>query len=296
MTSRTAADVTPSIPDHVTLPPGRLIPLADRGSAFVRHTKGPSDAPTVVLLHGWGATADLNWFRSYGALIEKYSVVAMDHRGHGRGIRADTRFTLRDCADDVVALLDTLGIDRAIVVGYSMGGTIAQVLWRQHPDRMRGIVLCATAATFRSTARERAMFAAIMPTTAIGKLTPARLRNSAALKIMLSKDDRELRLWAQAEIAKHDWMRVLEAGREIGNFDSSGWISGVDVPAAQVMTIHDEIVSLLRQQQLADLIPQASLHLVPGGHSVCIEGPEAFVPALVRAIDSVAVKPLSGTI
>ena len=104
---------------------------------------------------------------------------------------------------------------------------------------------------------------------------------------MLTKDDREIRQWARAEITGHDWMRVLEAGRAIGNFDSRQWISGVDVPCAQVMTIDDDIVSLTRQEALAEALPQASLHLVPGGHAACVEDPGAFVPALVRAVSAV---------
>src|SRR4249919_2728736 len=93
------------------LPPGRSVELPDRGTTFVREVAGPAGAPTVVLLHGWTATADLNWFPSFGPLAEHVRVVALDHRGHGRGIRSN-RFRLADCADDAVALADVLGIDR----------------------------------------------------------------------------------------------------------------------------------------------------------------------------------------
>ena len=105
MTTSTDARPPKTAPDHVTLPPGRIIDIADRGRAFARHVPAPAGRPTVILLHGWGATADLNWFRSYGALSEGHGVVALDHRGHGRGIRNDERFRLHDCADDVAALI-----------------------------------------------------------------------------------------------------------------------------------------------------------------------------------------------
>jgi len=55
----------------------------------------------------------------------------MDHRGHGRGIRSAKPFRLADCADDVAALADRLGIETFIPVGYSMGGTVAQLMWRR---------------------------------------------------------------------------------------------------------------------------------------------------------------------
>ena len=58
-----------------------------------------------MLLHGLGATSGLNWFRCFDALAERFRVIAMDQRGHGRGLSADPRFRLEDCADDVVAAI-----------------------------------------------------------------------------------------------------------------------------------------------------------------------------------------------
>ena len=91
----------------------------------------------VLLLHGWTANADLNYFTCYRPLGEHFRVVAIDHRGHGRGIRKRKAFRLEDCADDAAALCDLLGIDRVIPIGYSMGGTIAQLMWRRHPQLVR---------------------------------------------------------------------------------------------------------------------------------------------------------------
>ena len=72
-------------------------------------------------------------------------MLAIDHRGHGRGLRSPAPFRLVDCADDAAALLRTLGAGPVIAVGYSMGGPIASLLARSHPDRSSGLVLCATA-------------------------------------------------------------------------------------------------------------------------------------------------------
>ena len=87
-----------------------------------------------MLLHGWIASGGLNWFNAFGPLSQRYSVIAPDMRGHGRGIRVRRRFRLADCADDVAALLEHLDTGPAIVVGYSMGGPVAQLLWRRHPE------------------------------------------------------------------------------------------------------------------------------------------------------------------
>ena len=88
----------------------------------------------VVLLHGWGGTAAGNWATAMPALARDFRVVAPDLRGH------DTA-----SVDDVVAMVDELGIDRFIAVGYSLGSAVAAQLGRRHPDRVDGLVLCAAA-------------------------------------------------------------------------------------------------------------------------------------------------------
>ena len=85
------------------LPTGVVRALPGRGEIFYRHhvRQGTTD-PTVLLLHGWTASADTQFFTAYEALAERYSFLAVDHRGHGRGMRAP--FTLEDAADDAAML------------------------------------------------------------------------------------------------------------------------------------------------------------------------------------------------
>ncbi len=103
------AQAEPPLPPP--LPPGRLVAVPKRGETLVRELAGPADpgAPTILLLHGWTLCADLNWYAFYAALARHGRVLAMDVRGHGRGIRSEQRFTLEDAADDAVALLAHLG-------------------------------------------------------------------------------------------------------------------------------------------------------------------------------------------
>lgn len=270
------------------LPPGREIRLPGRGSTFIRELDGPSpDAPTLLLLHGWTASADLNWFLSYFPLARRYRIVAIDHRGHGGGIRSRKLFRLSDCANDAAALAESLGIDRYIPVGYSMGGPIAQLMWKQHPERVIGLVLCATAATFASTREEKLGFMGLSGLAALARLAPAQARQWLTAQLFLQRKVGTWEPWAIEQVARHEWRTVLEAGRAIGNFSSSEWIGGVDVPTSVLVTMRDHVIPLRRQIRLYESIPGAEVFRVDGDHDACIAQARTFVPTLLRAIDSV---------
>jgi pimeloyl-ACP methyl ester carboxylesterase len=276
------------------LPPGRVVSLPGRGRTFIRELPGPSpdNGPTVVLLHGLAATADVNWFTAYEALGRRFRVVAMDHRGHGRGIRTWRPFRLEDCADDVAALADVLGLDRIIPVGYSMGGPIAQLAWRRHRDRVSGLVLCATARGFASRdPRTRLLVSGLLPLSAAARLTPAGLRNRMAETFISTRTQgRPLAEWAAAEFRRGDAATILQAASAVTRFRSSAWIGEVDVPTAVVVTARDQLVAPARQLRLAEAIPGSSIHMVEGDHAACVTAARRFVPALVQACTEVATR------
>src|SRR3954471_21658153 len=138
---------------QVEIPEGYELELPGRGTTYVTDVPGPDGAPTILLLHAVGCTGMLTWFPAIEALSKRYRVVVFDQRWHGRGIQSD-HFSLYDCADDVAALIDTLRLSNVIVAGYSMGSIIAQRVWRQHPEKLAGLVLCATTDRFRNTPSE----------------------------------------------------------------------------------------------------------------------------------------------
>jgi len=268
------------------LPPGRIVELPGRGRTFVREVLAPGK-PTVVLLHGWTANADLNWFSTFGALQQHVNVVAPDFRGHGRGVRSRRAFRMRDAADDVAALLDALGIRRAIVVGYSMGGAVAQLLWRRHPEKVSGLVLCATSAVFAETEQERRAFAAMGAAAVASRFTPDVARRALADWIFERRTDRELTEWATAELQRNDWTAVLSAGSALGRFDARPWLHEIDVPTATVLTRDDHVVAPRRQRELAQGISGSVTFEVEGDHGVVAMDPARFAPALVRAVQHV---------
>jgi pimeloyl-ACP methyl ester carboxylesterase len=280
------------VPYAPQLPLGERLRLPGRGTTFIRRIDGPPGAPVLFLLHGWTASADLNWFPAYEALGRRFSVVAMDHRGHGRGIRSWRPFRLEDCADDVAAVCRALGLDHIIPVGYSMGGPIAQLTWRRHRHLVDGLVLCATSRSFaRRTAASRTLFASLMGLSLAARLTPPAVRRTVTDRVV---GDRVVGMpvaeWGVRELRRGDPATILQAGTAIGGFRSHEWIGGVDVPTAVVVTTRDQLVAPARQLSLARAIPGATVHAVHGDHGVCVSDPRTFVPALVQACTDVATR------
>ena len=238
----------------------------------------------ALLLHGWTGTADLNWSSTFEALSRHFRVIALDHRGHGRGIRAPGPFTLEACADDAAALLRVLGVRQALVAGYSMGGPVAQLMWRRHRDLVTGLVLCATSDHFSSSRWEGLLFSFAPLAAAVSRCVyvgPA-LR---ALELMRrrSSPPAPLGQLAAEAILQHDWHAIAEAAGAIGRFDSRPWISAVDVPTAVVVTTNDHVVSPCRQRSMGASVPGASIHEVPADHDACLHQTDLFVPTLVQA-------------
>ena len=273
------------------IPMGRRVELTGRGTTFVREVAGPPGAPTVLLLHGLVASGGLNWFQAFQPLAEHFRVVAIDHRGHGRGIRSWRRFRLADCADDCAALLDEFGIDRAVAVGYSMGGPIAQLLWHRHPHKVSGLVLCATSNRFVPGVRERLAFvtvvSAIAGSTRIGQLATrvplASLQRRIPRSVRARPDS--LRRWAAAEMGRHDARMVAEALAATTSFDSRKWLHNVDVPTALMVTTNDKAIPPQEQLRMLVAIPEASVTHHDEGHTWCSK--RSFGPAVVNACRAV---------
>jgi len=264
----------PETARHV--PRGRRVVLHRRGTTFVRSLKGPPGAPTVVLLHGWMATAALNWNQAFLPLAEHFRVLAPDLRGHGRGIRTGKAFRLADCAADVAETLRALDAEPAIVVGYSMGGPVAQLLWRDHREVVSGMVLCATGADMFPGNRERYIFSALAQilagTTRVGTVVswlPASFARRA-LGVPARGENPAMADWARREMSKHNVRMLLEAGHALANYSGKSFIHHIDVPTSVLITSKDSAVSPTAQFRMARAIPYAHINLIDDGHVACM--------------------------
>lgn len=272
------------------LPPGGLVELDGRGRTWVRadprHTGG-DDRGVVLLLHGWTVTADTTFAPTYPALADRYRVVAPDLRGHGRGLPVRGRVELADLADDAVAVLDALEVERAVVVGYSMGGAVAQLVWRRHADRVDGLVLCSTARHFRGGRSTDVWFRGqdvLAPAVrAWPGLARTRLQRAVDAKVTTGPHAD----WYRRELLRSDPASVLRVGAALGRFRSTEWLGSIDVPTAVIATTDDAVVPTARQRALATAIPGAALFEVDGPHDSAISRSDRWVPTLRRALDDV---------
>jgi pimeloyl-ACP methyl ester carboxylesterase len=270
----------------VSRPPGRPVDVPGRGTTFVYEMEGPPDAPVLFLIHGLVASTQLNWFPAFPVLADRYRVVATDLRGHGRGFSAGSRFRLADCADDMAAVADVLGIERFIPVGYSLGGPIAQLAWHRHRDRVEGLVLAATSRNFGGTLRERSWYR-MVPGIVAGARLVGHIRRGGEPKDVELGDDAFVTRWAMEELRRVSPTVALQAMSTMGRFSSHAWIGDIDVPTAVVVTTKDRFIAPTRQIKLANAIRGATVHPVHAGHAACVLSYRRFVPALVEACDSV---------
>lgn len=282
----------PAPPVPPALPPGSVIALPGRGEVFVRDT-GPRDdgAPTVLLLHGWTVSADINFFAVYETLASAYRVIALDHRGHGRGMRSNEPFALEDCADDAAAVLRTLGVppERTILLGYSMGGPIALLLVRRHPGVAAALVSQATALEWRATVMDRSKWrllslAEVGLRISSGDGVVERILDQA---IQVSPELKAIRPWLDAEIQRGLGRSLLDAGRALSQFDSREWAPEIKLPAVVCVTLRDRLVPPHKQRALAAALA-AEIVEIDGDHDVSLVDGPRYAAVTREAVDRAA--------
>lgn len=101
------------------------------------------DGTPLILLHGGVQTFHLSFDALLPGLVTDRQVIGVELQGHGHTADGERQFSIRQCAEDVVALLDELGIERADVFGYSLGGLVSIEIAARHPGRVRRAVLAA---------------------------------------------------------------------------------------------------------------------------------------------------------
>ncbi|HWV39744.1 MAG TPA: alpha/beta fold hydrolase [Vulgatibacter sp.] len=247
----------------------------------LRYEDTGGEGPAVLLLHGFPLSSAM-WEPQLEALGDRFRLIAPDQPGFGgSNSPADPEaWRIGDYGDTACALLDALGIDRAVVVGHSMGGYVAFSMLRRHADRIRALVLLDTrpGADSRETfaAREEQQeevrtqgIAALKPRLLQKLLAPKTLGDTALERSVLSLMDHPVA----------GYVAALEAMKR--RPDSTPELSHIRVPTLVVVGAEDVLTppSVARAMQAA--IPGALLAEVPGaGHLANLEEPGGFNEAL----------------
>jgi pimeloyl-ACP methyl ester carboxylesterase len=230
----------------------------------------------LVFLHAFPLNRTM-WEPQVGALVAEARCIPIDFRGFGDSA-ASPPYTMDRYADDVVAVLDALSIERAVVVGLSMGGYVAFALWRRHPSRIRGLVLADTRAAADSPngleqRRETIRIAETQGTTAIANTQIAGLVGKSTRDKRPDIYDAMHRMIAQGTV------EGVVGGTQamMTRPDSTPTLATIDVPTLIVVGEEDAITPRRDGETLHKGIAGSRLEVLrKAGHLSNVERPAAF--------------------
>jgi pimeloyl-ACP methyl ester carboxylesterase len=242
----------------------------------------------VLLIMGLGASSRL-WFRLLPWLTREHRVIVFDNRGTGSSAPVRGRLTMRGLADDAVTVLDAAGIERAHVVGASMGGMIAQHLALDHRDRVRSLVLACTTAGGRNGAPPWRLLASAAVRPLLGSRRSFPLV-APALYAAATLRDHPDRVADDLDRRMADSTSPLTLYAQLGAIalhDTRARLAELDgMPVLVVHGLEDRLVPPVRARELAQLIPGAHLELIPAcGHLLTTDAEEQTAGAILAHLD-----------
>lgn len=238
----------------------------------------------LLLVHGYPLDHTL-WDPQIAALSATRRVIVPDLAGFG-ATGAPGHESVDGHADDLVALMDHLGIDRAVVGGLSMGGYIAFALWRRHPGRVAGLILACTRAAADSEAGRAGRYQSALSIEADGMgpvataMLPKLLAPGAPAALQATVGDMVRRQPPEGAIAA---LKAMAARP-----DSTPDLAGITVPTLVVAGVEDAIIPLAEAEAMAAAIPGSQIVTIPGGgHLANMEEPGAFNAAVRSFLEGV---------
>jgi pimeloyl-ACP methyl ester carboxylesterase len=232
----------------------------------------------LVLLHGFPFSSESFW-PQLDAPPPGCRLLVPDHRGFGRSAPGDGPSTMEALADDVLALMDALGLPQALIGGVSMGGYVALALTRRDPGRVAGLVLIDTQSSADDEAgrARREAVARDVETTGAGPLVDAMLP-----RLLAPHADAAVRARLEALMRAQPPAAIAAASRGMATrADARDILSRFGGPCLVVVGEHDVITPPDKARAMAALVPQARLEVIPeAGHLPNLEQPAAFARAM----------------
>jgi len=258
--------------------PGRSVFVGDT-EVFVREA-GPLDGSVVVLLHGLGLDSALAWYRVIPLLEDRFRIVSIDLHGSGKTDRSRDAFEIADMADEAAGALQVLGIDRATVVGYSMGGAVAQELAHRHPLLVERLVLVATLAFHPPSWRWARVIVGVLGRALerISRIEVSWVWYRYLLSVGAVADSGARWLW-QTRMSR-DPELLYRSLFALLRFDSRPWLDQLSIPSTVVIPLRDQLVMPSWQRTLAALVGADIIEVEGARHELPMTHPDAVVLAI----------------
>lgn len=241
--------------------------------------------PPLLFLHGLGAN-HRNWEAQLDAFAANYRCIAPDWRGAGNSDCPPGPYTLEQFADDLAAVCDRLGVDRAPVVGQSMGGCIAQAFALRHPQRVSALVIVASRPRSASTSEQglhaiEALIAAegidAVPDRFLDDVYPAAFQGAHP----------EIVGRFRREISAYEPAGLLAAMAGLSSFDFTPRLEEIRAPTLCIAGAFDKVCPPVETELMTRLIPGARSVLFDDcGHQPHVEAPERFNALLTAFLDA----------
>jgi 3-oxoadipate enol-lactonase len=257
--------------------------VASDGVAIHYDVFGRRDGPPLLMIQGLG-TDSRGWALQRMALGRKFRCYTMDNRGTGRSDRPDGPYSLDRMALDALAVLDAEGVERAHVMGASMGGVIAQVIGVLHPERTRSLVLACTACRHHRWRRELLQEWA----DAVDEGGMAALGDEALEWLVGPRLRKRFGIWmnliARIVLQQPPEPFIAQVGAILDATDELRLeLVTIRVPTLVITGSQDSLTPVGDAEELAELIPHARLEVLGGAaHGLMVEAPNAFNDAVLR--------------
>jgi len=272
------------------------VATASDGFPIAYEAYGRADAEPMLMIQGLGADSH-GWALQRMAFGRRFRCIAVDNRGVGGTAGAPHPFSLEQMAADAIAVLDAEGIERAHVMGASMGGAIAQIIAVRHPDRVQSLVLACTACSNPEWRRELlSEWAAAVDARGMSAMAGEGLRWLVGPRLQ-RRFGVWLNLMARIVLGTTPESFVAQVEAILAVDDEIRFeLEGVRAPTLVITGTQDLLTPLGDAEELHELIPTSRLFELRGAaHALMVEAPNAYNRAVLEFLEQVAVPARAGS-